>query len=86
MILFGFSIQTIGVHREAVSGEWEANPACAGNTCSLQQDATMALQVWHSAGDSSSDLTWYTKRAALAAIYSATELYMLTGAAASRSN
>ena len=39
-----------------------------------------APQVWHSAGDTSTDLGWYTKRAALAGIYSATELYMITGA------
>ncbi len=32
------------------------------------------------AGDTSSGYDWYTKRAMLAGVYSATELYMLTGA------
>ncbi|KAI8341764.1 COQ9-domain-containing protein [Chlamydoabsidia padenii] len=32
--------------------------------------------IWYYAGDRSPDMNWYTKRAALAAIYSATELYM----------
>ncbi len=48
-------------------------------TQALEPGAVMALQVWHTAGDTSSELTWYTKRAALAAIYSASELYILTG-------
>jgi hypothetical protein len=32
------------------------------------------------AGDLSSDLSWYSKRVALAAVYGATELFMITGA------
>ena len=33
--------------------------------------------IWHSAGDRSTDFSWYTKRAILAAVYSATVLYWL---------
>ncbi|MDP9096931.1 MAG: COQ9 family protein, partial [Pseudomonadota bacterium] len=33
--------------------------------------------IWHAAGDSSADFSWYTKRAILAAIYGATLLYWL---------
>ena len=33
--------------------------------------------IWHAAGDRSADFSWYTKRATLAAIYSATILYWL---------
>jgi ubiquinone biosynthesis protein COQ9 len=33
--------------------------------------------VWTALGDSSDDLNWYTKRATLAAVYSATVLYWL---------
>lgn len=33
--------------------------------------------IWHAAGDRSADFSWYTKRATLAAIYSATLLYWL---------
>ena len=51
---------------------------------SLDPGTVMLLQVWHRAGDTSSELTWYSKRAALAAIYSATELYILTGVPSTR--
>ncbi len=33
--------------------------------------------IWHAAGDGSADFSWYTKRAILAPIYSATLLYWL---------
>jgi ubiquinone biosynthesis protein COQ9 len=33
--------------------------------------------IWYAAGDRSADLSWYTKRAILAAVYSATVLYWL---------
>ena len=33
--------------------------------------------IWHAAGDRSADFSWYTKRAILAAVYSATLLYWL---------
>lgn len=36
--------------------------------------------IWHTAGDESADFSWYTKRAILAAIYSATLLYWLRDA------
>lgn len=35
--------------------------------------------IWHAAGDTSADFNWYTKRALLAGIYSATLLYWLNG-------
>jgi ubiquinone biosynthesis protein COQ9 len=40
------------------------------------------LTLW-CAGDKSSDLSWYSKRATLAAVYAATELFMITGACCS---
>jgi ubiquinone biosynthesis protein COQ9 len=36
--------------------------------------------IWYAAGDRSADFSWYTKRAILAAIYSATLLYWLRDA------
>jgi ubiquinone biosynthesis protein COQ9 len=33
--------------------------------------------IWYAAGDQSSDFSWYTKRAILAAVYGATTLYWL---------
>lgn len=35
-------------------------------------------EIWHAVGDHSSDVDWYVKRGILAAVYTATELYMLT--------
>lgn len=34
--------------------------------------------IWYAAGDTATDASWYTKRAALASVYLSTELYMLT--------
>ncbi len=45
-----------------------AAAACTGRTV----DA-----IWHAAGDRSADFSWYTKRAILAAVYSATILHWL---------
>jgi ubiquinone biosynthesis protein COQ9 len=39
--------------------------------------ARTADAIWHAAGDSSADFSWYTKRATLAAVYSATLLFWL---------
>jgi ubiquinone biosynthesis protein COQ9 len=36
--------------------------------------------IWHLAGDTAADISWYTKRATLAAVYSATLLYWLRDA------
>jgi ubiquinone biosynthesis protein COQ9 len=33
--------------------------------------------IWHAAGDTSADFSWYTKRGILAAVYTATQLYWL---------
>ena len=33
--------------------------------------------IWHAVGDRAADFSWYTKRATLAAIYTATTLYWL---------
>ncbi|KAA8523347.1 hypothetical protein F0562_009770 [Nyssa sinensis] len=45
---------------------------------SFKQRAMLVDDIWHAAGDEASDVDWYMKRAALGAIYSATEVYMLT--------
>lgn len=37
----------------------------------------LADDIWHRAGDTSHDLSWYSKRISLAAIYTATEVFML---------
>lgn len=44
----------------------------------VRQRAELADDIWHACGDTSTDYNWYTKRGLLAAVYAATELYMLT--------
>jgi ubiquinone biosynthesis protein COQ9 len=43
---------------------------------SLAELARLADEIWFLAGDTSVDSSWYTKRASLSAIYSATEMFM----------
>ncbi|XP_008309825.1 ubiquinone biosynthesis protein COQ9, mitochondrial isoform X2 [Cynoglossus semilaevis] len=44
---------------------------------SLKHLSTMVDDIWYYAGDRSTDMNWYTKRAALTGIYNTTELVML---------
>nr|KAF6285477.1 coenzyme Q9 [Myotis myotis] len=43
---------------------------------SLSLLTSMVDEMWHYAGDQSTDFNWYTRRAVLAAIYNTTELVM----------
>ncbi|OIV99712.1 hypothetical protein TanjilG_26050 [Lupinus angustifolius] len=45
---------------------------------SFKQRATLIDEIWHAAGDNTSDIDWYAKRTVLGGIYSTTEIYMLT--------
>lgn len=42
---------------------------------SLKELANLADEIWFLAGDTSVDMSWYTKRASLAAIYTAAEVF-----------
>lgn len=42
---------------------------------SLSELAKLADEIWFLAGDASVDTSWYTKRASLAGIYAAAEVY-----------
>ncbi|KAG8437256.1 hypothetical protein GDO86_008094 [Hymenochirus boettgeri] len=44
---------------------------------SLKLLTAMVDDIWHYAGDQSTDVSWYTRRAVLAGIYNTTELVML---------
>ncbi|XP_051979116.1 ubiquinone biosynthesis protein COQ9-B, mitochondrial-like isoform X2 [Xyrauchen texanus] len=44
---------------------------------SLKHLSTMVDDIWYYAGDRSTDLNWYTRRAALTGIYNTTELVMV---------
>lgn len=52
-----------------------ASPTLAPACLDLMQE--LCDDIWWRAGDTSTDFNWYTKRISLAAIYSATELFML---------
>ncbi|KAK3747035.1 hypothetical protein QZH41_017809 [Actinostola sp. cb2023] len=43
----------------------------------LKAVSYMVDDIWYHAGDTSTDINWYTKRGVLAALYGATELYMV---------
>jgi ubiquinone biosynthesis protein COQ9 len=64
-------------HREAVRRAMGvlAQPRHArAASCSL---ARTVDEIWHLAGDEAADFSWYTKRAILAGVYSATLLFWL---------
>jgi ubiquinone biosynthesis protein COQ9 len=64
-------------HREAVRRAL-AVLALPGNTAAAVAITGRTVDaIWHAAGDRSADFSWYTKRAILTAIYTATLLYWL---------
>jgi ubiquinone biosynthesis protein COQ9 len=54
---------------------WLALPMNAG--VAVRTVAATVDAIWHAAGDSSADFSWYTKRGILAGVYSSTLLYWL---------
>lgn len=53
-----------------------AQPSCV--TTSVHELFLLADEIWYLAGDKSVDVSWYTKRAILSAIYSSSEVFMTT--------
>ena len=45
---------------------------------SLRELSLLSDEIWYLASDTDVTFSWYSKRASLAAIYAATELYMTT--------
>lgn len=43
---------------------------------SIAELARLSDEIWFLAGDSSVDASWYTKRASMSAVYSASEVFM----------
>jgi ubiquinone biosynthesis protein COQ9 len=64
-------------HRDAVRRAFAvlALPSNLGTSARCTSRTVDA--IWHAAGDTSSDFSWYTKRAILGAVYSATLLFWL---------
>ncbi|KAI9706907.1 MAG: Ubiquinone biosynthesis protein coq9, mitochondrial [Bogoriella megaspora] len=63
-----------------VDGRWSeaiALMAMPSNTPgSLRELARLSDEIWYLAGDTSVDTSWYTKRASLASVYAASEVFM----------
>ena len=60
------------VRRAAAMLALPQNAALAARTAARTAD-----RIWHAAGDTSADFSWYTKRGILAALYGATLLYWM---------
>lgn len=52
-----------------------ASPSVASDC--FENGAHMVDEIWYHAGDMATDMSWYAKRGAVAAIYLATEVFML---------
>ncbi len=65
-------------HREALRGALSilALPWNAG--LAVRLTAETASSLWYAAGDASTDFSWYTRRATLAAVYGATLAFLLS--------
>lgn len=62
-------------HRWSEALALTANPLyCKDTLGSIQQ---LCDDIWYRAGDTTTDYNWYTKRISLAAIYAATEVFMI---------
>ena len=59
------------------SSHWQqALTLIATSPSTLSKLPTLADEMWYLAGDTSTDLNWYSKRALLASVYASTELFM----------
>jgi ubiquinone biosynthesis protein COQ9 len=64
-------------HRDAVRRAFAVLALPANLGTSARCTARTVDAIWHAAGDTSADFSWYTKRAILGAVYSATLLFWL---------
>lgn len=82
----GAKVRALALHRlranGSVIGSWQqalavmAQPAYI--PASLHELSLLSDEIWFLAGDTAVDISWYTKRASLAAIYSSAEVFMTT--------
>jgi len=70
-----------GNEEAGVVGRWDEALALMAQPThlapSVAELARLSDEIWYLAGDTSVDSSWYTKRASLSAIYSATEVFMM---------
>jgi ubiquinone biosynthesis protein COQ9 len=83
--LLELRFQQAAPHKEAVrrAAALLANPAHA--LLATRCTARTVDSIWFAAGDTSADFSWYTKRALLAGVYSATLFYWMSSSATQES-
>lgn len=64
-------------HRDAIRRSLTVLALPSNSRAAVATLARTVDSIWHAAGDRSVDFSWYTKRAILASVYSATLLYWL---------
>jgi ubiquinone biosynthesis protein COQ9 len=64
-------------HRDAVRRAFAVLALPANLATAARCTARTVDAIWHAAGDTSADVSWYSKRAILGAVYSATLLFWL---------
>ena len=83
-----YRAQLAELDREAAAGRLEGDALRAAlSLLAMPWNAPIAARslarsvnaIWYAAGDKSADFSWYTRRATLAAIYSATLAFWLSG-------
>lgn len=70
-------LQLLQPNREALRGALGVLALPWNAPIALRLLARTASAIWHAAGDRSADFSWYTRRATLAAVYSATLAYWM---------
>lgn len=70
-------IEPWGAHREAVRRAMSLLALPPNGLVALRATYRTVDTIWHLAGDSATDFSFYTKRATLAAVHTATVLYWL---------
>ncbi|CAH0247162.1 COQ9 family protein [Roseomonas sp. CECT 9278] len=75
--LIATRLRQAGPHREAVRQALAVQSLPWNVGSALRTVARTANAMWHAAGDSSADFSWYTRRASLGAVYGATLAFWL---------
>ena len=78
-LLIATRLQQAEPHREAIRRAVAVLATPARAAVAARCTAGTVDAVWAAAGDTSADFSWYTKRAILAGVYTATLLYWLNG-------
>ena len=77
--LIATRLEQAAPHREAVRRAAAVLARPSNSLVAARCTARTVDAIWAAAGDTSADFSWYTKRAILAAVYSTTLLYWLSG-------